>query len=455
MHRKALLLLLTLASCAPPLAKPDTSVAVHSYLPGQSVVPSPVPDAWWTMFGNAQLNALEAQGLAANTDIGQAQQNLAAAAQNAIAANGAFRPQISLNPSSSPMVSRQSYPTGPNGYPPYTIYEFSGEISYDPGLFGARHYTFENGEALTEFQAAELDAARQSVAGNIAAAAISLAGAQAQIETTQKIIAAEQRLLTLLQGEYADGAIPQLSVLQQQSVILSTQATLPPLQNQAQAQQDRLAILTGTLPGDFTNPGIALDQLTLPTNIPVRLPSAYLAERPDIRAARAQVAAQNAALGVAVAHMYPDVSLTATGGFSTETLGMLFNTSSALWTLAGNLMVPLYEGGTLHAHKKAAQAQLAAALYAYRGAVLSAFGQAADALSSVQTGQSTLARAQQAAQTAIAAYKLAAAQYQLGAVNYTTVLTAQTNAAQAALTQTQATTNLLLAIASLQAAMAK
>ena len=455
MNHKALLLLLPLAACAPPLPKPDTDVAVQGYLPGEGVAASPVPEAWWTIFGNPGLNALEAKGPTANPDIGQAAQNLTAAAQNAVAANGAFLPQIGLNPAGSPALSRQSYPTGPNGSPPYTIYALTGQISYDPGLFGARHYTFENGQALTEYQAAELDAARQSVAGNIAAAAIGLAGAQAQIATTQDIIAAEQRLLTLLQGEYADGAIPELNVLQQQGVILAAQATLPPLQNQAQAQRDRLAILTGTLPADFTDPGIMLDQLTLPAKIPMLLPSAYLANRPDIRAARAQVAAQNAALGVAVAHLYPDVSLTASGGYAAGTLGALFNTSSALWTLAGNLLVPLYEGGELHAHKKAAQAELAAALYAYRGAVLGAFGQAADALSAVQTGQSTLARAQDAASTADVAYNLAAAQYQLGAVDYTTVLTAQANAAQAALTQTQARTNLLLAIASLQAAMAK
>jgi NodT family efflux transporter outer membrane factor (OMF) lipoprotein len=455
MNRKALLLLLPLAACAPPLPKPNTDVAVKAYLPRQTVAASPVPDAWWGIFGNPSLNALEAKGQAANPDVGQAEQNLAAAAQNAVAANGAFLPQIGLNPAGSPALSRQSYPTGPNSSPPYTVYTLSGQISYDPGLFGARHYTFENGQALTEYQAAELDAARQSVAGNIAAAAIGLAGAEAQIATTQDIIAAEQKLLTLLQGEYAAGAIPELNVLQQQAVILAAQATLPPLQNQAQAQRDRLAILAGTLPADFTDPGILLDQLAVPAKIPMVLPSAYLANRPDIRAARAQVAEQNAALGIAVAHMYPDVSLTASGGYAAESLGMLFNTSSALWTLAGNLLVPIYEGGELRAHKKAAQAELASALYAYRGAVLGAFGQAADALSSVQTGQITLARAQAAASTADAAYSLAAAQYALGAVDYTTVLTAQANAAQAALTQTQARTNLLLAIASLQAAMAK
>ena len=447
-------LMLALASCAPPLPKPDTNMPVASYLPGQTATAGPVSRQWWTMFKSPALNRLEQNGLRANTDIRQAAEMLASAQANASAANGAFLPQVLFGPPADSTASRQSYPTGPNGYPAYTIYTAAGEISYDPGLFGARHYTFENGQALADYQAAELDAARQSVAGNIAAAAIALAGDEAQISTTERIIAAEQNLLTLLRGEYADGAIPQLNVLQQQSSILATQATLPALQTQAQQQQDWLAVLTGTLPGNFTDPGLRLDELALPENVPVEVPSAYLKNRPDIRAALAQVAAQHAALGVAVAHMYPDLSLSATGGYAAETAGTLFNTTSAFWVLAGNLLAPLYEGGELRAHKQAAQAQLAGALDAYHGAVLTAFSQAADALAGVQNGKQALARAMAAAQTADAAYQLSAAQYRLGAVDYTTVLTAQTAAAQAALNETQSRAAMLSAIARLEAAMA-
>ena len=118
---------------------PRTSVSVDAYLPG--------PARYWRhrrrraggeIFGNAQLNGLEITGLAANPTIGEAQQNLLAAQANAGAANGAFLPQVALNPPAYPLVSRQSYPAGPNGYPPYTLYTLTGQISYDPGLFGAR-----------------------------------------------------------------------------------------------------------------------------------------------------------------------------------------------------------------------------------------------------------------------------------------------------------------------------
>jgi NodT family efflux transporter outer membrane factor (OMF) lipoprotein len=446
-------LLIALTSCAPALPRPDTSVPATAYLPGPitGMVPGALPAQWWQNFSSPALDILVATGLQANPTIGEAEQNLAAAAQNVAAANGAYLPQLGVNPN----ASRQSYPTGPNGYPPYTIYSITGSISYDPGLFGARHYTFENGQALADYQNAELDAAKQTLIGNIVAAAITEAGAEAQIATTARIIAAEQRLLTLLNGEYADGAIPQLNVLQQQSQILAIQATLPPLQTQADESRDRLAILTGFLPADFAGSRLGLNDLSIPDDIPIAMPSAYLASRPDIRAARAQVAAQNAALGVAVAHLYPDLTLSASGGYAAETLNTLFEPGAAFWTIAANLLQPLYDGGVLHARKQAAQAQLAAALDAYHGAVLNAFGEAADALQAVQNDRQALASAQAAAQTADAAFKLGSQQFALGAADYTTVLNAQGTAAQQALAMVQARTNLLLDIARLESVMAQ
>lgn len=453
--RPSVFLALLLCSCAPPLPPPDTHIAATAYLPTpldntRFSAGSTVP-AWWEMFGNSALNKLEAQSLLANPDLAEATANLAAVQAEGDAASGAFLPQIGLNPN----ITRQAYPTGPNGSPPYTIYSLAGTISYDPGLFGAQHYTFENSAAKIEYQQAELDAARQTLFGNIAAAFISEAGEAAQIEVTDQIIANEQSLLNLLNGEYADGAIPKLAVLQQQAEILATQSSLYPLTTQLEIQSDRVAVLTGQLPGQFQNHPPHIAELAIPQKIPVSLPSLYLANRPDLRAARALVAAQNAALGIAVAHLYPDLTLSADGGYASETLNTLFEPGSGLWSLAGNILQPLYDGGILHARKQAAQAQLAAALSAYHSAVLNAFGEAADTLQALQNDEAALSREQSAAQTAAEAYKLARQQFALGAVDYTTVLTAQITASQQALNLVQTRTVLLLDIARLQSAMSQ
>jgi NodT family efflux transporter outer membrane factor (OMF) lipoprotein len=410
-----------------------------------------VPQAWWTMFGDPSLDQLVAAGLQASPTLEQANANLAAAAADANAANGAFLPQIGLNPN----VSRQAYPTGPNSSPAYTIYSLTGTISYDPGLFGARHYTFQNSAAQIEYQSAEFDAARQALIGNIVVSVISEAGTNAQIATTEQIITVEQNLLNLLNGEYIDGAIPKLNVLQQQSQILATQSTLYPLQTEAETTHDRIAVLTGQLPAQFQMAGVDLAAIHIPSQIPVTLPSDYLENRPDLVAARATVAAQNASLGVAVAHLYPDLTLSASGGYASEALNTLFEPGSGLWSLAGNLLAPLYDGGVLHARKRAAQAELAAALALYRGAVLNAFGEVADALQAIQNDTAALQHAQAASSTATQAYQLAQQQFALGAADYTTVLTAQTTAIQQALNLVQTRTSLLLDIARLQSAMAQ
>jgi NodT family efflux transporter outer membrane factor (OMF) lipoprotein len=284
-------------------------------------------------------------------------------------------------------------------------------------------------------------------------AVIGEAGDNAEIETTRQIITVEQNLLNLLNEEYLDGAIPRLNVLQQQSQIQATQATLYPLLTNAEAMQDRVAVLTGEMPSASAGSAIDLSSIQIPAVIPVTLPSAFLANRPDLRAARATVAAQNASLGLAVAHLYPDLTLSADGGYASQTLNTLFEPGAGLWTLAANLLQPLYDGGVLHARKRAAQFELAASLAAYRAAVLNAFGEAADTLQATQNDQTALTRAQAADSTATQAYRLAEQQFSLGAADYTTVLAAQTTASQQALNLVQTRTTLLLDIARLQSAM--
>lgn len=447
-------LVLLLPGCAPPLPPPDTQQDVTSYLPAPVDNPTlstgTVPQQWWHCFGNAALDDIISTALQASPTLAEATANLAAAQANGDAATGAFLPQIGLNPN----ATRQAYPTGPNSSPPYTIYSLTGSISYDPGLFGARHATFENAAAQLDYQQAELDAARQTLIGNITSAFITEASAASQIAATGQIIANEQTLLTLLNGEYADGAIPRLNVLQQQAQILATQATLYPLQTQLDDARNRLAVLSGQLPAQWQQTPPNLDDLAIPPDVPVTLPSAYLASRPDLRAARALVAAQNAALGIAVAHLYPDLTLSANGGYAAETLNALFEPASSLWSLAGNILQPLYDGGELHARKRAAQAQLAAALAAYHGAVLNAFGEAADTLQALQNDDAALSHAQAAASTAAQAYQLASQQFALGAVDYTTVLTAQITYGQQTLGLVQTRAALLLDIARLQSVMA-
>ncbi|HET9147496.1 MAG TPA: efflux transporter outer membrane subunit [Acetobacteraceae bacterium] len=450
---------LLLAGCAVPVRRADTRVAAAGYVPGG--IPAhlggrPVRRrdealAWWREFHNPALEGLVAEGLADNPGLAAARARIARAKAQAAAANGAFLPHLEVTPG----ATRQAFPAGPYGFPPYTVYELTGTISYNPGLFGARHYAFRNGRALAAYQRAEADAARLTLAQNIVDAAITLAGLEARIANTQALAAGEARLLRLVRGEFAAGAIPMLPVLQQKSEYLATAAQLPPLEGQASAARHSLAVLAGVLPADFAAPPFRLGDFSLPAEISLSVPSRFLENRPDIRAARALVAARHAALGQAAAALYPQLSLSAQGGYASEAINTLFEPGAALWTLAGNLLTPLLDGGELRASRQAARAGLAVALDDYRNTVLTAFQQVADALRHVEEDRAATEQAREAAAAARATFRLARRQFALGGIDYNSVLTAEITWRQARLALIQARTRRLLDNAALSAAMAR
>jgi NodT family efflux transporter outer membrane factor (OMF) lipoprotein len=445
-----LLTALILTACAVPIKPVTIAPAPVSYLRGVPTAGTALRSDWWRGFGDPALDRLVAAGEARSPSIAAADALVAQAAANQAAATGAFLPQVALNPN----VSRQSFPTGPNGYGAYTIDEFAGTITYNPGLFGARSYAFRNGRALTAYQRASAAAARLTVADNIVVAAITEAGLEAQIATDRAMAASEQRLLTLLRGEAAAGAIARLPVLQQRAQVQATMAALPGLEAQASVQRHALAVFSGVAPADFAGGRFRLRDFTVPPDAVASVPSALVAGRPDIAAARALVSADHAAVGQAVAALYPSISLSAQGGYASETFNTLFEPSAALWTLAGSLLAPIFDGGVLHAHATAARATLANALASYRLTVLSAFQQVADALRRTEDDRDTVTQSDAAAQTADEAYTLARQQFKLGAADYNTVLTAEITWRQAQLSAVQATTTQLLDQAALGAALA-
>ncbi|HQT84132.1 MULTISPECIES: efflux transporter outer membrane subunit [Acidiphilium] len=445
-----LLTALILTACAVPIKPVTIPPAPASYLRSVPTAGTRLQSAWWRGFADPSLDHLVALGERRSPTVAAADALVAQAAANQAAATGVFLPQVSLNPN----VSRQSFPTGPNGYGAYTIDEFAGAITYNPGLFGARSYAFRNGRALAAYQRANAAAARLTLADNIVVAAITEAGLEAQIATDRAMAASEQRLLTLLQGEYAAGAIARLPVLQQQAQVQATMAALPGLLAQASAQRHALAVLSGVAPADFAGGHFRLTDFTVPADSAASVPSALVAGRPDIMAARALVSADHAAVGQAVAALYPSLTLSAQGGYASETFNTLFEPSAALWTLAGSLLAPIFDGGVLHAHEAAARATLANALATYRSTVLTAFQQVADGLRRTADDRDSVAESNAAAATADDAYTLARQQFKLGAASYNTVLTAQITWRQAQLTAVQAATQQLLDQAALGAALA-
>lgn len=454
--------------CLPLLALPLNGCAVgpdyrHPAAPNVPLTSKPLPDAtasaagqtqhfspgadipgdWWHLFQSPQLDGLIANALKNNPSLAAAQDTLLEAEENFRAAQGALLPTLSgsLGAQRDKGSSAGLAAFGGGGgasLPAYTLYNASLSVSYTLDVFGGQRRQIENIAAQAEYQRWELEASYLTLTSNIVTAAVNEASLNAQIEATQKLIADEKQLLSILQTQVSLGGVAQAQVLQQQSTLAQQEATLPPLESQLAQAQNQLAAYAGEFPGNFHLQSFTLADLTLPTDIPVSLPSAIVAQRPDIAAAAAQLHEASANVGVADANMLPQVNLSAEIGHESLTTGTLFTPQTLLWNLVAGITQPIFEGGTLSAQRKSAIAALRVAGAQYQSTVISAFQNVADALSALQYDAQTLAAAQTAREAADKSLRVTEDQYKLGGEPFSSVLTAEVTYQNAVIAEVKA-----------------
>jgi NodT family efflux transporter outer membrane factor (OMF) lipoprotein len=172
-------------------------------------------------------------------------------------------------------------------------------------------------------------------------------------------------------------------------------------------------------------PTLDLRRLTLPADLPVTLPSKLVEQRPDVQAYSALLHSATANVGVATANMLPNITLSGSYGREGTTIPNLFTPAGIVWTIAGSIAQPIFEGGTLSARRKAAQAAMQVAAAQYSSTVNTAFQNVADTLVAIQRDAETLRAALAAQATAASSLAVARTQYQAGAGTYLNVLTAE------------------------------
>jgi NodT family efflux transporter outer membrane factor (OMF) lipoprotein len=215
-------------------------------------------------------------------------------------------------------------------------------------------------------------------------------------------------------------------VATQEAQLANTQALVVPLRTQLAQARDQLAAYLGRAPSEADIPALALDELTLPTDLPVSLPSQLVAQRPDIRASEAQFHTATAQVGVAISNRLPQLTLSAFVGSAPAQLGQLFTPGNGIWSVTNQLAGPLFQGGTLLHQQRAAVAAMRAAGANYRNTVITAFQNVADVLTALSQDALALQANQDAERAAGRSLSLAQLQYGAGGVAYLTVLTAQT-----------------------------
>ena len=443
-----------------PLPEASSSTAIHGGEVQHFVSGRDIPFEWWELFQSPALNSLIELAFQANPTIAAAQASLVQAQELVYAQQGFFFPavaamgqaerhKVSGNTNSSSTIGVQGNGTDllpqredPNHFPHnlpsyYTFYTAELTVGFVPDVFGGNRRQMESLAAQRDAQRFALEATYITLASNVVAAAIQEASLQAQIRTTREIIAADEKSLQILRDQFRLGFAMRIDVAAQEAALAEARTTLPPLQKQFEQTRDLMRALTGTLPND-EDQTFELDSLQLPPDMPVSLPAKIIEQRPDVRAAAAQLHAANAGVGVAVAAMLPQFSITGQYGGSATQIPWMFRHGGPFWSLYGDATQPVFQGGTLLHQERAAKDALKQAAAQYQSAVIAAYQNVADTLHVSLSDADTLAADVEAESSAKVTYELTLRQMQAGYVTYLTLLSAQTAYHQTLLTRVQA-----------------
>jgi multidrug efflux system outer membrane protein len=336
--------------------------------------------------------------------------------------------------------------TGPIPAYTFTFGKILASAAWDADFWGK----YRRGTEAARANLLASDWARQEVratlVANVAAAYFQLRELDLELDISQKALASRKESLELTKTLEEHGINSILDVRQAEQLVYTAAAEIADVQRRIGQQEDFLSILVGANPGPIAPRGKELiDQPHAPV-VPAGLPSALLERRPDIRQSEQLLIAANARIGVARAAYFPDISLTAAPGFQSSALGSLFNSSSGLWTFAGTITQPIFEGGALKSNVRLAQAQQQEALLTYQQTIQGAFRDVSDALIAYRQDQEFRAQEEQLARAAEDAAQLSGKRYEAGTTNYLEVLTNETNYLSAELGLAQARLNELLAL---------
>ncbi|MDR2173739.1 MAG: efflux transporter outer membrane subunit [Burkholderiales bacterium] len=397
---------------------------------------------WWTLFQNTALDQLIEQALENSPTLTEAEARLRQAQEEYLARSGALRyPSVDANVSAA-RQQLEFETMGITAMPspsPFTLYNVSVGVSYTFDWFGAHARALEGLQAATEIKSFQWDAARLTLAANITTTVVREASLREQIGVLDSVINALQKQLTILEARRALGGVSDAEVQNVKSALADYQARLPPLHRLLHSVRHQLALYLGQTPGEATLPQFHLADLHLPETLPLTVPSEWVRQRPDIRAAEAMLHQASAHVGVATANLYP--RLTLSGHLSSAALSgeKLFAEGFNLWNLGAGVAQPLFRGGELQAQKRAAEAAFDAAAAGYRQTVLHGFQNVADALRALEADALTLKARSAATGEALATYTLMKARYQLGGVDLWSVLDAERRYFETLLAQTQST----------------
>ena len=380
---------------------------------------------WWEIYNDPELNALEDKLNIDNQTIKQYFANFMEARTLIAQARAQLYPTLTAAPSFSRSLSSGSLTNAStaNAGKESSITTMGLDASWAPDLWGKVRNTIREEQYNAQLSESELEGERLTEQATLAITFFEVRGQDALKAVYDQTVAADQKALDLTRSQYETGVTQEISVVEAENTLENAQAISINLGLARAEYQHAIAVLTGTDPSSFSIPVKSLN--APPPAVPIGVPSQLLERRPDIAASERAMAAANAQIGIAKAAFYPALTLSATGGFQSSTLGRLFDWSSRFWSVGSSVSQPVYDAGLRRAAENQYIEVYNSDVAGYRQTVLAAFQQVEDYLAAVRILSQQIQQ-QQAEQSAQKFVDLETARYETGVDPYINVVTAQT-----------------------------
>ncbi|HMK23016.1 MAG TPA: efflux transporter outer membrane subunit [Terriglobales bacterium] len=432
----------------PPVTVPDTYRGLATDAAPQTTS-SLADEKWWGVFQDPQLQALIREALSQNYDV-------------RIAVTRVLQAQAVLG-----ITRADQYPTitagvsGSSERLPATRITPAFETSpaqVNLSLFWELDFWGKYRRA-TEAARANLlatewgqRAVMSTLVSNVASAYFQLLELDLQMQIARSTLASRKESLRLVEVRAKGGATSLLDVRQSEQLVYTAAAAIPDLERRIEQQENLISVLLGKNPEAITRGKPLVENPILPT-VPVGLPSYLIARRPDIQSAEQQLIAANARIGVARSAYFPQITLTATGGFQSPALSDLFTGPAGLWSFGGQLLQPVFTGGRIRSNVRLTEAQQEEAVLVYQQSIQQAFREVSDALIAYRKNQEFRAQQELLTNSAQDATRLSEMRYQGGVTSYLEVLDSDTRYFDAQIGLAQAQLNERLALVQLYNAL--
>lgn len=418
MKRISALSLLLLSACtmAPEFKLPDISMPdTWKNTPKQEASAPHADDSWWKGFGSDELPQLITQAEKENPDLAAADARIAEARATARIAGAPLFPELSLDGSAGRNYSSR-HQTGAK-----SNYNGGVNASYELDLFGRNLSGARSADWLAKASAFDREALHLSITSQTAESYFAALALNERVTIAEKNLTNAREVLDVTKKREASGALSPLEVAQQQNFVGSSEATLATLKQQREAAQNALAVLVGQTPQKFTMMAQTPKALT-PPDVPVSVPAEWIARRPDIASAEAELKSAGFDVGAARAAFFPSLNLSAGVAIAAAPISA---SSAVLSSLAASVTQPLFTGGTLEGGLERATAHQKEVAANYRKVVLTAFAETENALNAIESQRQREDALKMALDAARTAYDASRSRFNAGAIDSITLLDAQ------------------------------